>query len=254
MAAVAVSRPASKAPPVTQRLYPEAKAIGFPLNAHRFRLYSIVNALVRPTDLVLDFGAGRGRWEEGGYLGEVTNIRQRCLGLYGFDVDPIVHENDSVDITTHARVGERLPYRDGQFHVILSHAAFEHIEDPAFYARELSRVLAPGGWLVAWTPSRYGYVAMGASLVPNRLHAKVLRATGNTDREAHDVFPTCYRLNSKAALRRHFPGWQDYSFYAAGPPGYHGERLWLARIIQAANWALPGPLKPYLFVVMRKPS
>ena len=61
---------------------------------------------------MLDFGAGRGRWADGGYLQELTSLRGRCLGLYGFDVDPVVLRNDSVDIATHAQVGDPLPFKD----------------------------------------------------------------------------------------------------------------------------------------------
>ncbi len=38
-----------------------------------------------------------------------------------------------------------LPFADGAFDLLLSHAAFEHFRDPATAAREAARVLAPGG-------------------------------------------------------------------------------------------------------------
>jgi SAM-dependent methyltransferase len=41
--------------------------------------------------------------------------------------------------------GMALPFRDGAFDLVLSHAVIEHVADAALYLRECRRVLAPGG-------------------------------------------------------------------------------------------------------------
>jgi SAM-dependent methyltransferase len=41
--------------------------------------------------------------------------------------------------------GMALPFRDGSFDLVLSHAVIEHVADAALYLRECRRVLAPGG-------------------------------------------------------------------------------------------------------------
>jgi len=48
---------------------------------------------------------------------------------------------------TIAAAGERLPFADASFEVVLCDNVVDHAEDPALIARELSRVLAPGGLL-----------------------------------------------------------------------------------------------------------
>ena len=41
--------------------------------------------------------------------------------------------------------GMYLPFRDGSFDLVLSHAVIEHVADAPLYLREAARVLAPGG-------------------------------------------------------------------------------------------------------------
>jgi SAM-dependent methyltransferase len=41
--------------------------------------------------------------------------------------------------------GMALPFRNGAFDLVLSHAVIEHVADAALYLRECARVLAPGG-------------------------------------------------------------------------------------------------------------
>ena len=55
--------------------------------------------------------------------------------------------------TTDVRgVGERLPFRDDTFDVVFSFAVLEHVRDPFACAREISRVLKPGGRLYCVVP------------------------------------------------------------------------------------------------------
>ncbi len=55
--------------------------------------------------------------------------------------------------TTDVRgVGERLPFRDGVFEAVLSLQVLEHVRDPFACAREIARVLKPGGTLYCVVP------------------------------------------------------------------------------------------------------
>jgi SAM-dependent methyltransferase len=67
---------------------------------------------------------------------------------------------------TIAAAGERLPFADASFDVVLCDNVVDHAEDPARIARELSRVLAPGG-LLYFTVNFHHAVYTFAS----RLHA-----------------------------------------------------------------------------------
>jgi SAM-dependent methyltransferase len=43
--------------------------------------------------------------------------------------------------------GQALPFRDGSFDLVLSHAVIEHVADAPLYLRECARVLRRGGWM-----------------------------------------------------------------------------------------------------------
>ncbi len=47
---------------------------------------------------------------------------------------------------------ERLPFRDASLNLVVSREVFEHLADPWLAAREVERVLAPGGLLYLQTP------------------------------------------------------------------------------------------------------
>ncbi|MGE3066350.1 MAG: class I SAM-dependent methyltransferase [Hyphomicrobiaceae bacterium] len=81
--------------------------------------------------LILDAGAGQRRI----YYGNVVN----------FEIVPY----DSTDIVG---VGESLPFLDGTFDAVFSIAVLEHVRDPFRCARELIRVLKPGGDLLCSVP------------------------------------------------------------------------------------------------------
>ena len=52
--------------------------------------------------------------------------------------------------------GERLPYPDASFDLILSHEVLEHVAEDAQAVREMARVIKPGGRIVIFVPNR-GY-------------------------------------------------------------------------------------------------
>ena len=51
-------------------------------------------------------------------------------------------------------MGERLPYPDDFFDLILSHEVIEHVADDFATAAEMARVLKPGGRMVIFVPNR----------------------------------------------------------------------------------------------------
>ncbi|RME46521.1 MAG: class I SAM-dependent methyltransferase [Caldilineae bacterium] len=103
-------------------------------------------------------------------------------------------------------VGERLPYPDAVFDVVLSHEVIEHVGDDAAYAAEMVRVLKPGGRAVVFCPNR---------LYPFETHGHYWRGEyhfGNTplinylpDRWRNRLAPHV-RAYTAAGLRRLFEG------------------------------------------------
>jgi len=81
--------------------------------------------------LVLDCGAGK----RPVYFDNVVNFE--------------IVDYDTTDVRG---VGEVLPFIDGAFDVVLSLAVLEHVKDPFLCAREIARVLKPGGSLMCCVP------------------------------------------------------------------------------------------------------
>lgn len=84
-----------------------------------------------PDGLVLDCGSGLRRI----YRPQVVNFE--------------VIRNATTDVLG---VGEELPFKDDSFDAAFSLAVLEHVKDPFLCARELARVLKPGGTLYCVVP------------------------------------------------------------------------------------------------------
>jgi SAM-dependent methyltransferase len=81
--------------------------------------------------LILDCGAGR-RDE---YYENIVNFE--------------IVDYDTTDVVG---VGEMLPFIDGAFDAVISLSVLEHVKDPFKCAKEISRVLKPGGFLICSVP------------------------------------------------------------------------------------------------------
>ncbi len=238
-----------------REIYPEANVSGFSYLDQEVAFFTQVAALLQPSDVLLDFGAGRGEFMENDpslYRRFLQNFRGRCAHVDGCDVDPVVRSNPTLDAAEVLKPGAPLPYEDNRFDMIVARYVFEHIDNPEWAAGELLRVLKPGGWLCAVTPNRWGYVALASRLIPNRLHARVLSRVQPTRLEK-DVFPTVYRLNRPAAIRRHFAHAAElYYFSTSGVPSYHfGNRI-LFRLLQLVHRLTPPLFANGLYLFVRK--
>jgi SAM-dependent methyltransferase len=238
-----------------QRFFPEGNIGGFSHVDAGVALFSQIDAILRPTDHVLDFGAGRGEHildDVIEYRRRLFNLRGRCAHIEGCDVDDAVLINPFLDHAEVVEAGRPLPYPDDSFDLIFARSVFEHIRDPELIAHELVRILKPGGLIAALTPNRYGYIALAATVVPNRLHVRALRYI-QPNRKSVDVFPTLYGLNSPKALKRAFgPHVEIHTVFASGEPGYHFGSPFLYRIFKWLHKHLPDPLQPIIIAYIRK--
>jgi SAM-dependent methyltransferase len=137
--------------------------------------------------------------------------------------------------------------------MVVADYVFEHIPDPAWLAGELARILRPGGWICARTPTKYNYVSVAARLIPNLRHARLLRLA-QPGRKAEDVFPTVYRLNTRSSIQKYFNSaqFQDYSYVYSCEPQYFFGSGAAYRVLQFLHWLLPAALHGNLFVYLRK--
>jgi SAM-dependent methyltransferase len=96
---------------------------------------------------VLDIGCGVGAF--------VRRLREFTPQVCGTDVDreSVLRGVEQVPDLALA-VGERMPFRDGSFDVILLHEVLEHVDNDLETLREARRLLAPGGKVVVFCPNR----------------------------------------------------------------------------------------------------
>jgi len=239
-----------------RHLYPEVAAGGFPHPDPTTGFYARINALLEPHFTVMDLGAGRGRQlliDPGSWRTNLLSLKGKVARLIGVDVDDAVLSNPFLDEAHLIKPGEALPFADDSFDLIVADWVLEHVADPERFAAEVRRVLKPGGWFCAKTPNRWGMIGLGANLVPNRLHVRLL-ARLQPERGEIDVFPTAYKLNSRRAIRRHFPAtaWDDCSYINNGVPSYVQRSLLAMRLV-LLYWRLtPQALHTLLNVFLRK--
>ncbi len=146
-----------------------------------------------------------------------------------------------------------MPFSDGEFDLVYADWVLEHVATPGPFAREIGRILKPGGWFCARTPNRWGMTGLATNLVPSKYHAAIVGRL-QPGRIEMDVFPTTYKLNTPSQLRRHFPGteWDHFSYRHNSEPPYVQRSLAAIRLVNAYLKLMPDFLATNLFVFLRK--
>jgi SAM-dependent methyltransferase len=238
-----------------RRWYPETGAGGFSRIDGTVEFFSRVQAVLSPEGPVVDLGAGRGKW-----LDDPCQWRRRLCDLsgdgrlvLGADVDPAVKQNNGVDVAVLLGHNGMLPFRDRSLRTVVADWVFEHIDDPIVTAQELARTVAPGGWVCARTPNRWGYIGVGARLVPNHHHVGFLRRL-QPYRDQIDIFPVRYKLNTPQAIRRAFPSeyWRDCTYGFNPDPSYVGRSPGALLLLEAWQRVAPRPAAAILHVFLQR--
>jgi SAM-dependent methyltransferase len=115
---------------------------------------------LRPGDRVLDLGCGGGRHAfEAARLGAhvvAADLDVGELSEVSSVLAAMIEAGEVAENTTCAPIGAdalRLPFPDATFDCIIASEVMEHIGDDRQAARELARVLRPGGTLAVTVPS-----------------------------------------------------------------------------------------------------
>ena len=146
---------------------------------------------VGPDKMVLDLGAGAG-------IVGAMNFKGLARRVCGVDLDPRVESNPMLDEGRVADAGG-IPYPDQAFDVVFADNVVEHLADPVGVFREVHRVLKPGGVFLFKTPNKTHYMPTIAGITPHRFHQFINRMRGRAEA---DTFPTLYRANTAADVRR----------------------------------------------------
>ena len=158
------------------------------------QLEALVRGHLTPDSRVLDLGCGRGG---------VVELFWRDVKLAaGLDPDqPSLAEYRAPGMPILRGVGERLPFTDEVFDLVVCLWVLEHLKDPLTVLREVRRVLRPGGHFVFLTPNLRNPLLLLNRIgkaVPSLQTRLVSRFYG---RQEADTFPVQYRANTVSALR-----------------------------------------------------
>jgi SAM-dependent methyltransferase len=244
-------------PTLKTRVYPENAFGGFTRCDTTIAFYGRLNALVQSTHRVLDVGCGRAAYvkdaTDSPYRANLRCFKGKAKEVVGIDVDTAGETNTSIDTFHLIEDVDHWPVEDASFDVVFSDFVMEHVDNPAAFLAEATRVLKPGGLLAMRTPNRWSYVSIAASLIPNSMHGKVTGAV-QEDREEEDVFPVRYRCNTRRALRvaLHKAGFDSAVWAIEGEPAYMTFSSLAYRIGSIAHRIMPGPFKTTLLAFARK--
>ena len=237
------------------RLHPETHAGGFSKVDGTVEFFSRVQAILPGHGFVLDLGAGRGQWQEDTcvWRRNLADLRGPRRLVVAADIDSTITEHAGVDAAVLLPPHGGLPFRDQSFDMVVADWVLEHVVDPAGFANELRRVVSPGGWICARTPNKWGYVGIGARLIPNLKHVDLLERL-QPERHERDVFPVSYRLNTRRTIAHFFVAaeWNNYSYVYNPDVDYVGESFAAGCLVQAWQWIVPNPLATALHIFLQR--
>ncbi len=202
------------------------KVGGYSENDGTIDFYSRINCLINKDSRVLDFGAGRGSWSEDKVLfrKQTRLLKGKVMRVCACDIDASVYSNQNVDEILKIENG-RVSASNESFDILIADYVLEHIENPKDFAKEVDRLLKPGGWFCARTPHKYSLISFFAVLIKNKYHKSVLKFV-QPERKAIDIFPTYYKMNTLREIRKYFKGYLDKSFiYRSEPTYFFGNRM-----------------------------
>jgi SAM-dependent methyltransferase len=88
------------------------------------------------------------------YVRHLAGLGYNATGL-DIDFDRVHEAARSGLDQVHVAAGEHVPYASGTFDAVLSHEVIEHVADDRLAAREMLRVLRPGGRVIVFCPNRW---------------------------------------------------------------------------------------------------
>jgi SAM-dependent methyltransferase len=131
---------------------------------------------------------------------ERRRVRGKFKRVVGVDPDPVVLTNSDLD-EAHVNDGTALPFANDVFDAAFSDWTLEHVAQPVPFLREVARVLTPGGSFWARTPNKRHYVTLISAHTPHWFHRLTANRARHLPGDAHEPWPTHYRMNTPALIR-----------------------------------------------------
>jgi ubiquinone/menaquinone biosynthesis C-methylase UbiE len=147
------------------------------------------------SDIVLNIGAGPATGNS------VRSLKGEVRKVIGVDIDPLVLSNVELD-EAHVMHESVIPLADNSIDIAYADYVLEHVEDPTTFLKEVRRVLKPGAPFLFRTPNLWFYVSLVSFLTPQWLHRLIANPMRGLPPDAHEPWPTFYRLNTRRTIRK----------------------------------------------------
>ena len=142
---------------------------------------------------ILEVGAGP--------TNSTSDFLSRIGEVDGVDIDPLIKENSALS-QAWVIEDDQYPCEDEKYDACVSNYVLEHVSQPEAHLREIRRILKPGGCYVFRTPNRFHYVSLVSAWTPHSFHRLVANRLRALDGDAHDPYPTFYRLNTRSSVQK----------------------------------------------------
>lgn len=220
-------------------------------SAHVF--FVSAQAVAARSKLVAEIGCGRGAAVEMDQPGGPwQDLRGPGRTVIGIDIEDTGTENPVIDEFRLIGSDGRWPLDDDSVDLAVSDYVLEHVVDPDAFARELARVLRPGGVFIGRTVSRRSLLSAVARIVPNERHAGAV-ARLQPGRAAQDVFHTTYKMNTRKDLARALDADFDWALaHRTGLEQYFKPWPRLRRSVALVERHLPAGMQMGLVVFARR--
>jgi ubiquinone/menaquinone biosynthesis C-methylase UbiE len=236
------------------RFYPESQYGGFSNVDGTIAFYARVNALIQSGDTIVDYGCGRGAYQDDPvyFRRNLRILRGKCQQVIGLDVDPGAARNPFIDEFRLIQ-SEEWPLRSNSINLCLCDYVLEHIQDPDNFFSQCHRILQTGGYLCIRTSNLLSYFGLMTKLLPERTHTPVL-SIAKEKLSPEDKFKVLFRCNTVKKITRMLEkhGFQHIVLGYDAEPGYlsfSGFTYWLGVIHQ--RYA-PNSLKVGIFAFAQK--
>ncbi|PHR94613.1 MAG: hypothetical protein COA78_31975 [Blastopirellula sp.] len=170
---------------------------------------AVVDNLVTDESKWIDVGGGKSIFPFNEKLS--CELAERSDFLVGVDPSDNINQNDLVNERSQTMIEDY--QTDETFDLATLRMVAEHIEHPEIVIDKLAQLIRPTGHVVIYTPNKWSILSIMASLIPDKFHASFARLI-SSGRKDEDVFPTCYKMNTRNRLRELFEegGFKEVGF------------------------------------------